>query len=78
MDIVQTLGAYALILWIVLPCIALLVLYSVIRTGVARGLRDHQLWMEKNRPLRPQTPTRRESIGQYLGFSADRTEPPAG
>ena len=77
MDIVQTLGASALILWVVLPCIALLLLYSVIRTAVARGLRDHQKWMEKNRPLPAQAPAHRESIGPYLGFSAGRTEPPA-
>ncbi|AYF98652.1 hypothetical protein D7I47_10550 [Protaetiibacter intestinalis] len=47
--------------WMLLPllayvigiAIALLLLYAVIRVGVARGLRDHQLWMERNRPQGP-------------------------
>lgn len=71
MDIFQTLGTFAIIVWVVLPCLALLLLYSLIRTAVARGLRDHQLWMEKNRPL---VPAGRETIGQYLGFSHEPTE----
>lgn len=71
MDIFQTLGTFAIIVWVVLPCLALLLLYSLIRTAVARGLRDHQLWTEKNRPL---VPAGRETIGQYLGFSHESTE----
>jgi hypothetical protein len=51
MDLSQTLGTYVIILWVVLPCLALLLLYSVVRIAVARGLRDHQLWMEENRPV---------------------------
>ena len=77
MDIFQTLGTYAIILWVVVPCTALLILYSVIRTAVARGLQDHQKWMEKNRPLVGQAPARTETIGQYLGFSGGQPEPPA-
>jgi hypothetical protein len=50
MDIFQTLASYAIIVWIVLPCGALVLLYLIIRAAVARGLRDHQLWMEKYRP----------------------------
>lgn len=46
----DSLAGYAIILSVVVPCIALLLLYGVIRVGVARGLRDHQQWMEKNRP----------------------------
>lgn len=71
MDIFQTLGTFAIIVWVVLPCLALLLLYSLIRTAVAQGLRDHQLWMEKNRPI---VPAGRETIGQYLGFSHEPTE----
>jgi hypothetical protein len=77
MDIFQTLASYAIIVWIVLPCLALLLLYLIIRTAIARGLRDHQLWMEKNRPSVGQVTTQRESFGQYLGFSRPPTEPPA-
>ena len=50
MDIFQTWGTYTIILVVILPCAGLLILYSVIRVAVARGLRDHQMWMEKNRP----------------------------
>jgi uncharacterized membrane protein len=35
---------------ILASCIGLLLLYGVVRVAVARGLRDHQLWMEKHRP----------------------------
>ncbi|WP_308467461.1 hypothetical protein [Rathayibacter soli] len=51
MDIFQNLAMVAIILWVVLPCLTLLLLYSIIRIAVARGLRDHQKSMEKNRPL---------------------------
>lgn len=74
MDIFQTFGAFAIIMWVVLPCLALLLFYSLLRNAVARGLRDHQIWMEKNRPL---VPAGRETIGHYLGFSHEQTEPPA-
>ena len=30
--------------------VAMLLLYGIIRVAVARGLRDHQLWLEKHRP----------------------------
>ncbi|WP_403021006.1 hypothetical protein [Salinibacterium sp. GXW1014] len=43
-------GSVAIVGWVVVPAMALLLLYGVIRVAVARGLRDHQLWMEKNRP----------------------------
>lgn len=43
-----------ILLWLVGVAIVLLLLYGVIRVGVARGLRDHQLWMER---MRPQGPT---------------------
>ena len=76
MHIFQTFTTYVIILWIVLPCLALLILYSVIRTAVARGLRDHQRWMEKNRPVAGEVIARQESVGQYLGFSRPPTEPP--
>ena len=29
--------------------VSLLLLYGIVRVAVARGLRDHQLWMEKHR-----------------------------
>jgi len=29
--------------------VSLLLLYGIIRVAVARGMRDHQLWMEKHR-----------------------------
>jgi hypothetical protein len=50
MDLFQSLWTLSIIQWVVLPCLVLLLLYCVIRVAVARGLRDHQLWMEKNRP----------------------------
>ncbi|MCW4386252.1 hypothetical protein OH146_10760 [Salinibacterium sp. SYSU T00001] len=46
----EMLGSYAIVVWVVVPALTLLLLYGVIRIGVARALRDHQLWMEKNRP----------------------------
>lgn len=41
------------LLYVVGVALTLLLLYGVIRVGVARGLRDHQLWMERNRPQSP-------------------------
>lgn len=41
------------VIYIVGVAIALLLLYGVIRVGVARGMRDHQLWMERYRPQAP-------------------------
>jgi uncharacterized membrane protein len=41
---------YAILVAVIPTVIALLLLYGVVRVAVARGLRDHQLWMEKNRP----------------------------
>ena len=76
MEIFQTVGIYAIIVWVVVPCTALLVLYSVIRTAVARGLRDHQKWMEKNRSLGGESLVRRESIGHYSGSSQMLAETP--
>ena len=35
---------------ILISIVSLLLLYGVVRVAVARGLRDHQLWMERNRP----------------------------
>lgn len=40
-------------LYVVGVAITLLLLYGVIRVGVARGMRDHQLWMERYRPQHP-------------------------
>lgn len=40
----------ALLVPLLLSIIGLLILYCIIRVAVARGLRDHQLWMERNRP----------------------------
>jgi uncharacterized membrane protein len=42
-----------ILLYLVGIAITLLLLYGVIRVGVARGMRDHQLWMERNRPQAP-------------------------
>ena len=35
---------------VLISILGLLLLYCIIRVAVARGLRDHQLWMERNRP----------------------------
>ena len=35
---------------VLISILALLLIYGVVRVAVARGLRDHQLWMERNRP----------------------------
>ena len=40
----------ALLVPLLLSIIGLLILYCIIRVAVARGLRDHRLWMERNRP----------------------------
>ena len=69
MDIVTMTSLYALLFSVVGACLALLLLYGIIRVAVARGMRDHFLWLEKNRPAGRQTPPARETIGQYLGFS---------
>jgi hypothetical protein len=42
-----------ILLYVVGVAITLLLLYGVIRVGVARGMRDHQLWMERYRPQTP-------------------------
>lgn len=48
-----------ILLYVVGVAIILLLLYGVIRVGVARGMRDHQLWMERYRPQTPpHTPLR--------------------
>jgi len=77
MDAFSALGTLAILVWIVVPCLVLLLLYGVIRVAVARGLRDHQRWMEKHRPQAGQAIARRESIGQYLGLAGAATEPRA-
>jgi hypothetical protein len=42
-----------ILFYVVGVAIALLLLYAVIRVGVSRGMRDHQRWMERNRPQAP-------------------------
>lgn len=37
--------------------VAIYIAYRIIRLAVARGLRDHQLWMEKYRSGAPTVPT---------------------
>lgn len=49
----------ALYLPVMIGAVTLLLLYGIIRVAVARGLRDHQLWMEKNRPATFEPPTER-------------------
>jgi len=34
---------------VLVSIVSLLLLYGVVRVAVARGMRDHQLWMEKHR-----------------------------
>jgi len=50
MDLFALTGIYAVLFWVVGLCVLLLLLYGVIRVAVARGLRDHYEWVEKNRP----------------------------
>ncbi|TFB58966.1 hypothetical protein [Cryobacterium sp. Sr3] len=69
MDLVAMTSLYVLLFSVVGACLALLLLYGIIRVAVARGMRDHYLWLEKNRPAGRQMPPARETIGQYLGFS---------
>jgi len=38
---------------LVISIVSLLVLYLVIRGAVRGGLRDHQHWLERNRPTQP-------------------------
>jgi len=42
-------SANPIILFVVVPCVALLLLYFVIRMAVGFALRDHQKWIEKTR-----------------------------
>lgn len=59
MDFAQLVAGSAIIAYIVVPCLALLILYAIIRIAVARGLRDHQRWMEKYRPSLVNAPSSR-------------------
>jgi hypothetical protein len=43
-----------ILVYVVGVALALLLLYCVIRVAIARGLRDHQSRMERNRPQPPQ------------------------
>jgi uncharacterized membrane protein len=36
--------------WIITVIPIMLLFYGVVRVAISRGLRDHQLWMEKHRP----------------------------
>jgi hypothetical protein len=38
-----------MILYVVVPALAILVLYIVIRIAVTQSLRDHEKWVEKRR-----------------------------
>jgi hypothetical protein len=49
MDFLPVTAAYAIIFYVVFVAITLLLLYGVIRAGVAAGLRDHVKWLEKKR-----------------------------
>ena len=42
-----------ILMYLVGVAIVLLLLYGVIRVGVARGMRDHHQWLERNRPQGP-------------------------
>jgi len=50
MDLFTLTGIYAVLFWAVGLCVLLLLLYGVIGVAVARGVRDHYEWVEKNRP----------------------------
>ena len=67
MNIDPALGSFLLpiVIYIVGIAIMLLLLYGVIRVGVARGLRDHQLWMERMRPQTPAAPYDPEAPRRY-------------
>jgi len=54
MDISWWYLLFPILIYAIGVALALLLLYCVIRVAVARGLRDHQLWMERNRPQPPQ------------------------
>ena len=43
-----------ILLYLVGAAITLLLLYGVIRVGVSRGMRDHQHWLDRMQPQRPQ------------------------
>jgi hypothetical protein len=75
MDILQQYGSFAIISFVVLTALSIFVFYSIVRAGVARGVRDHQLWMERNRPANQQPVQATESVGQYFGFQQG---PPPG
>jgi hypothetical protein len=67
MDFPQLATTYPFIVGIILPvvlfCVGALFVYSLMRIAIARGLRDHQLWMEKTGRVSPSALPHRESIG---------------
>jgi hypothetical protein len=74
-DNFSTYGFLFIVAGVLATCLVIFFWYSIIRAAVARGLRDHQLWMERNRPANQQPVQARESVGQYFGFQQG---PPPG
>ena len=70
MDLLVLTGLYAILVPVVGTCVALLLLYGVIRVAVARGMRDHYRWMERNPPRGNGGSSSREPIRTYLGFNS--------
>jgi len=77
MDFLRFLASSAIIVYIVLPCLSLLIFYAIIRVAVSRGMRDHQRWMEKNRPSLVNAMPQRATIGQYRDPEAPAAPPPS-
>lgn len=70
MDLLALAGLYGIIIFPMIGiCLLLLLLYGVIRVAVAGGMRDHQIWMEKNRAPGRAVPAPRTTDGEYFGFS---------
>ena len=77
MDFLALAGLYGIIFPTIGVCLLLLLLYGIIRVGVARGMRDHQMWMEKNRGPGRLSRATRTTVGQYFGFFEGGSSPPA-
>jgi hypothetical protein len=76
-QIAGSLGSVAIVVWVVVPSLALLILYAVIRRAVAMGLRDHYFWMKKHSPSTDQALTPRRTLGRYSAEPADGWTPDA-
>jgi hypothetical protein len=66
MDPTALTGTIMVIVWVVLLCIGMCLLYGVVRAGVAAGLRDHHKRLEKKRKAEMQASKSAHSAYQAI------------